>query len=186
MRIQRGGFNFLDPKQATKILKLISRVTPRSALVGGLAMNFYGSPRLTQDLDIVSDRSLPSSPQWSPRTLLTFGGRRYRTREGVSLDVIVRNDAYAELYADALDLAPSTQLGFRIVTPEYLFLMKMASGREKDHSDMMYLLVHRRINAVTTRKLVGRYLGGRFAQDEFDRLMDEAIWLRSRSRGESP
>src|SRR5262245_9177659 len=61
------------------------------ALVGGIAMHFYGSPRLTKDVDVIASAILPMPAE----KRLDFGGARYRIRVGrkrVPLDWIVRND----------------------------------------------------------------------------------------------
>lgn len=61
------------------------------ALVGGVAMYLYGSPRLTKDVDIIASK-IVSLKANAP---LTFGGNNYTIEVGkykVAVDWIVRND----------------------------------------------------------------------------------------------
>jgi hypothetical protein len=67
------------------------------AVAGGLAMHFYGSPRLTKDVDIIASQHLSLTPQHQ----LTFGGSSYTFQIGrykVQVDWIVRNDGYEKYY----------------------------------------------------------------------------------------
>ena len=48
------------------------------ALVGGIAMHFYGSPRLTKDVDVTASDLLPIDSERK----LGFGGARYRVNIG--------------------------------------------------------------------------------------------------------
>jgi hypothetical protein len=45
----------------------------------------------------------------------------------------------------------------------------------------MFLLVHPDLEFKEARKLVHRFLGGKFAVDQFDAALDEAKWRASRS-----
>src|SRR5687768_12359591 len=70
------------------------------ALVGGIAMHFYGSPRLTKDVDVIASDVLPIDAE----RRLGFGGARYRINVGkkkVPLDWIVRNDTVDVFYEKA-------------------------------------------------------------------------------------
>ncbi len=78
-----------------KALKSISKHADKKAipwaLVGGVAMSFYGSPRLTKDVDVIAREVLPLAAERP----LRFGGERYRAKVGkkeVPVDWIVRND----------------------------------------------------------------------------------------------
>src|SRR5437016_9151272 len=61
------------------------------ALVGGIAMHLYGSPRLTKDVDVIASTTLPLVAE----KRLAFGGERYRVevrQRDVPVDWIVRKD----------------------------------------------------------------------------------------------
>ena len=109
------------------------------ALAGGLAMYFYGSPRMTKDVDIIASRHLSLTPQHP----LTFGGSSYSLQVGkytVQIDWIVRNDGYQKYYRAALQDALDLPNGLSIVTPEWLVILKLNAGWQKDYDDIVFLL----------------------------------------------
>ena len=109
------------------------------ALAGGLAMYFYGSPRMTKDVDIIATKHLSLTPQHP----LTFGGSSYLLQVGkyaVQIDWIVRNDGYQKYYRAALQDAIDLPNGLSIVTPEWLVILKLNAGRQKDYDDIVFLL----------------------------------------------
>lgn len=109
------------------------------AVAGGLAMHFYGSPRLTKDVDIIASKHLSLTPQHK----LTFGGSSYTLQIGkytVQVDWIVRNDGYQKYYRAALKEALGLPNGLRVVTPEWLVILKLNAGRQKDLDDIVFLL----------------------------------------------
>lgn len=147
-------------------------------LVGGLAMQFYGSDRLTGDLDFAVDGHIRSLP--ALRTL-SFGGVQSTTSKGVPVDFILRDDDFRPLYEAALNASPVVpRFGCRVVPPAYLVAMKMAAGRGKDVLDLKFLLAQEGlVDLATTRVVVRRYLGP-YAAKELDRLVDEVAWEKSR------
>jgi hypothetical protein len=140
------------------------------ALAGGLAMQHYGSPRLTSDLDLLVDDDY--SAELLDDVLekrLSFGGRRGSV-DDVEVDIIVREDRYNGLYQDALDAARplnSVSRGERclwVVRPEHLAVMKLAAGRPKDEDDLQYLLTaaiegHIPFDVEHAQELADEYLG---------------------------
>src|SRR5215471_13184834 len=83
------------------------------ALVGGIAMHLYGSPRLTNDVDVIASAILPLQPERQ----LGFGGERYRVKLGkrlVPVDWIVRNDTAKKFYESALAEAYKLRSGVPI------------------------------------------------------------------------
>lgn len=109
------------------------------AVAGGLAMYVYGSPRLTKDVDIIASRNLSLTPKHG----LSFGGSSYRLQVGqyeVQIDWIVRNDGYQKYYRAALKDAIELPNGLRIITPEWLAILKINAGRQKDLDDVVFLL----------------------------------------------
>lgn len=122
------------------------------ALVGGIAMHFYGSPRLTKDVDVIASAILPLEAE----RRLGFGGARYRIKVGkkkVPLDWIVRNDTVDVFYAKALSEAYLLSSGLPIVTPEWLVILKYIAGRFRDQQDAVFLLKQK---GLTDRKLIRR------------------------------
>ena len=152
----------------------------RIALLGGAAMSFYGSPRLTGDVDFISDSDLQSINDFDYVTKLSFGGNRYVVPGDVPVDLIVRGDDQTALYEEALDSAEETDEDFLIVSPEYLAAIKFGAQRGKDQDDLLWLLAQ--TDLVDTKKaeaIVRKHLGGSFAAKEFRQAVHEAEW-RSR------
>jgi hypothetical protein len=114
------------------------------AVAGGLAMHLYGSPRLTKDVDIIASEHLSLTPQHR----LTFGGSSYTLQVGkytVQVDWIVRNDGYQKYYWAALKDAIELPNGLRLVTPEWLVILKLNAGRQKDFDDIVFLLKQQKL-----------------------------------------
>lgn len=114
------------------------------AVAGGLAMHLYGSPRLTKNVDIIASEHLSLTPQ----RRLTFGGSSYTLQVGrytVQVDWIVRNDGYQKYYSAALKEAIELPNGLRVVTPEWLVILKLNAGRQKDFDDIVFLLKQQKL-----------------------------------------
>ena len=124
------------------------------ALVGGVAMHLYGSPRLTKDVDVIASAILNLE---SDRNL-GFGGKRYHIKVGkkdVPIDWIVRNDAARKFYEQALKQAHPLKTGLPIVTPEWMIILKYIAGRFKDQQDAVFLL---RQKNLVNRKLIKKHI----------------------------
>jgi hypothetical protein len=109
------------------------------AVAGGLAMHLFGSPRLTKDVGIIASKNLSLTQQHR----LSFGGSSYTFQVGkyaVQVDWIVRTDGYEKYYRAALKDAIGLPNGIRIVTPEWLLILKINAGRQKDLDDIVFLL----------------------------------------------
>lgn len=147
------------------------------ALAGGIALHLYGSPRLTKDVDVVSEGFL----SLKGRHRLTFGGISYEVKVGkktVTVDWIVRSDDYAEYYRQALRDAVELSSGMKVLTPEWLVILKSIAGRPKDRDDAVYLLQKKKtVNRDVIRENVVK-VGGeeawRFAKLRFQDLYDLA------------
>jgi hypothetical protein len=164
----------------SEIVAIAARARVTVLLVGGLAMQHYGSDRLTGDLDFAARKVPKVLPMLGT---LSFGGVQTSTACGVPVNFIVRGDDYADLYQEAILASPVvTELGVRVVLPEYLAAMKMAAGRDKDFLDLKFLLSQEGlVDAAKARVIVRKHLGP-YAAREFDSLVDEAAWQKSRGR----
>lgn len=121
------------------------------AVAGGVAMYLYGSPRLTNNLDIIASDTLPLQSQRE----LGFGGERYAVQAGkyaVQVNWIVRNDGYQKYYRAALRQVVKLPDGVCVVTPAWLVILKYFAGRQKDLDDIVFLLRQRDITSRTTIK----------------------------------
>ena len=129
------------------------------ALVGGVAMYLYGSPRLTKDVDIIASKFV----SLTANAPLTFGGNNYIVEVGkykVAVDWIVRSDGYAKYYRAALAEAVVFPNGMRLISPEWLLILKMFAGRQKDYDDAVFLLKEKNlVNRTKVKEIIVR-VGG--------------------------
>ena len=147
-------------------------------IVGGLAMQFWGSPRLTLDVDLAATEV----PARIDGKGLTFGGVRTKAANGVSVDVIVRDDEWAALYhaaiehAEDVDGAPAP-----VVSPEYLVAMKMVAGRPKDDDDVRFLVLldADAFDMEECEEIVRDFLGA-YAVKELRAIVEEAKWRKDK------
>lgn len=192
-----GRKKLLDPETlisaAAEVAGLAREQGVRVALVGGVAMQLYGSPRLTGDVDFAADDALEGITVSEP---LSFGGVKGETSAAVPVDLIIRADRYRALYEEALlaavrpgelerceaDIAFLLDAGkVDVVLPEYLVAMKVVAARTTDDADVEYLLGSDVIDRKRLFDLVERHLGP-YAVDELARLVDELEWKKSRGR----
>ncbi len=139
------NLDVIDEESASQAIDLISKIAEENridwALVGGLAMNFYGSDRLTKDIDMIATKRLPM-PKEKIVGQLKQGGERYQAdtdKKAVSIDWIIRNDEFKSLFQEALSEAVKID-DLPILTPEWLVILKFIAGRFKDQEDAVYLL----------------------------------------------
>ena len=173
----------LDPvtleNAAAEVGAVAEREGVRVALIGGLALQRYGSDRLTGDIDFAADAVLAGLPGGPA---LSFGGVQTRTPSGVPVDLIVREDDYRALYEEAIAQAVRVPgLPVPLATAEHLAAMKMAAARDRDELDLQFLLRARAVDVARARQIIYRHLGP-FAAQEFDRVVEEVEWKRHRDR----
>ncbi len=119
--------------------KIASENGIECALAGGIAMHIYGFTRATTDVDLIADSDLPLESKKS----LRIGGRSYLIKVGnreVQVDVIVRNDELAAVYKSALAEAVETDVGVKIISSEWMMILKHFAQRAKDKLDLIWLL----------------------------------------------
>lgn len=144
------------------------------AFAGGIAMHIYGYVRATTDVDVIAEELLNLESDKN----LTFGGESYRVEVGnrlITVDWIVRNDEDKKFYSAALANALEIENGVRIVSPEWLAILKHLSGRPKDQLDLIWLLQESDlVNREQLKKNIQQVLGEyatyliRDLQSEFD------------------
>lgn len=160
-----------------KLAEIAERENVEWALAGGIAMHLYGSPRLTKDVDVVSEKFL----SLEGKHRLSFGGISYEVKVGkkiVTIDWIVRSDDYIEYYRQALKDAVKLPDGMKVLTPEWLVILKSIAGRPKDRDDAVFLLKNQgKLNRDLIKENVVK-VGGedawRFAKLRFRELYDLA------------
>jgi hypothetical protein len=137
-------------KTVKKIAETADAESTEWALIGGIAMHLYGSGRLTRDVDLIASRTI-SLPAVRP---LSFGGERYTVKvedRNVAVDWIVRRDNARRFYEIALSEAVLLPNGIKVVTPEWLIILKFIAGRYKDQEDGVFLL--RQTDLVNRRQI---------------------------------
>lgn len=137
----------IDTKTGISAIKKLAAIAEKEnvswALAGGIAMHLYGSPRLTKDVDVISKDFLSIKGE----RRLSFGGISYEIKIGkktVTVDWIVRSDDYADYYRKALEDAIELPNGIKILTPEWLLILKSIAGRPKDRDDAVFLLKNKK------------------------------------------
>jgi len=158
---------------ATEMAEIAREENIPAAVIGGFAMRLYGSIRFTADVDIAA---LEELPDYEYEGTLSFGGNVLRAGNGARVCWVVRDDAYEELYQEAVRMAvPVEGETYNVVQPEHLAAMKLAARRHKDEEDLMFLLMHTDIDVGGTRDIVNEYLGP-YAAEDFDSYVREATW----------
>jgi alpha-beta hydrolase superfamily lysophospholipase len=170
--------NFTDSKElreaASEIAGIAENEQVPAVLVGGTALQFYGSPRFTKDVDFAALAPL----SLKDRGKLSFGGEQLVASNGVHVDWIRRDDDYRDLYEAAVE-DPQPDAPIPIARPEYLLAMKMAADRARDNTDVEWLISSGVANLKKTRSIVKRYLGA-YAAKDFDSIVSEVEWRKSR------
>lgn len=150
------------------------------ALCGGYALQLYGSPRLTGDVDFCADGIVSGLKRGA---WLSFGGQQVVASNGVVVDLIVRDDNYAALYQDALESsvrlrgvkAPVTRL-------EHLLAMKLEAQRDKDLADLSFIVSETKFDLNRARRIVREFVGGEYAVRDLNGMIEQARYHRNRKR----
>lgn len=177
------NLDVLDEDSATQTIEIITRLAKEHntdwALVGGLAMNLYGSDRLTKDIDIIANKLLPVAESQIVGKLKQ-GGERFKTetdKNTVLVDWIIRNDVFKPMFNQALIEAVKIN-EVPVLTPEWLVILKFIAGRFKDQEDAVFLLsreglVDRKLIKEKTIKTAGEIAWG-LAKHGYQRWFDIA------------
>jgi len=154
------NLDVIDEDSASQAVEIITKLAEENnidwALVGGLAMNLYGSDRLTKDIDVIADKLLPMSEKQIVGRLKQ-GGERYNTETDekiVTVDWIIRNDEFKPLFNEALKAAVKIN-DVPVLTPEWLVILKFIAGRFKDQEDAVFLLSR---NGLVNRNLIKEHI----------------------------
>jgi len=154
------NLDVIDEDSASQAVEIITKLAEENnidwALVGGLAMNLYGSDRLTKDIDVIADKLLPMSEKQIVGRLKQ-GGERFNTETDekiVTVDWIIRNDEFKPLFNEALKAAVKIN-DVPVLTPEWLVILKFIDGRFKDQEDAVFLLSR---NGLVNRNLIKEHI----------------------------
>ncbi len=140
-------------------------------------MHLYGFTRATTDVDMIASALLG----WQVKDTLSFGGETYAATAGqreIELDWIVRNDFFQEFYETALSDAVETEENLKVVSPEWMVILKYVSGRGKDQIDLLWLLQQPGlVDREVVRRLMNMVMGEKAAAlplRELERLFLQA------------
>ncbi len=173
-------------KAARKVADIAGENNIEIALAGGIAMHIYGFTRATTDVDMLAQSVLPLTAKRE----IDFGGEGYEIEvdeRNIPVDVIVRDDKLAKIYKAALTQAKMTDLGIKIVSPEWLVVMKHFSPRAKDKIDLTWLLQE---EGLVDRKMIEENLTNAIGDDaafyvvaDLGSDYDYADFLKVREKG---
>lgn len=183
MTDRRTKIKFLNPADIEEAIAELAEISAKAGidtvLVGGVAMSVYGSDRLTKDVDVACrDECLPGMKRLKE---LPFGGISARSPSGHPVDIIVRDDAYRDLYEAAILNARDEGLALPVASPEYLAALKMAAARDKDMLDLETLFRLGVLDMEKARAVIRQHLG-EYAAREWDSLISEFEWKSSREK----
>jgi predicted nucleotidyltransferase len=132
--------------------EFLSKNGIRYAVIGGLAVQFWGEPRLTVDVDIAIASNLESGSDELVRLITTHFESRTKepfefakrarmilvsTRDGIDVDISLALPGYEdEMFARAIDLEIEPGKSIRICSAEDLIIHKAVAGRPQDISDI--------------------------------------------------
>lgn len=163
--------HLLSPKEIDQTVgDLIEAASLQSsmkfAIAGDVALQAFGYPMPTDDVDALADRTFGDQPYFEFYMPLSFGGKVYVSRQNeVKLDIIVRDDAYKPLYEEALEHRIEYG-GVPILSPEYMGVVKFSAKRPKDLTALAWLLgVPGLVDSEKAGAIVHRTLGGQHALD---------------------
>ncbi len=145
--------NSISTKTGLKVAEIVTKIADKEsvewAIEGGLAMHLYGFDRSTKDVDFIASGKL----SLAVKRRLNFGGERYEIKTGkktVAVDWILRRDDYKDFYRQALEDMTEIR-DWKILTPEWLVILKYIAGRAKDRLDLLWLLQQK---GLVSRKIV--------------------------------
>lgn len=130
----------------------------RFCIIGALAVQRWGEPRLTQDVDLTVVTGFGAEPQYVAELLQRFRGRIPTAREfaiakrvllllssgGIPIDVALGALPYEErVVARASPYAIQESVALTTCSAEDLVVLKVFAGREKDWLDVEGVVVRR-------------------------------------------
>ena len=155
----------------------VSIEQPKVALVGGLAMQLYGSTRLTADIDVVVHDAYEVPPKAELLNIGCFSTKHAKstwTSSSVTMTGRVSTKKPASEQRPCPRRIPHV-LGRDFRTPP----RHEDGGRSKDELDARYLALMPGLNHAKAKAIIREHLG-RYAVDDLKRLIEEAKWRRGR------
>lgn len=143
------------------------------ALIGGVALDAWGVPRATKDVDFAVPygkaeevAKLLEAPSLQTRPLRIGGVALRDAVRNLRIDFIDRRFYFGPLFreaiAEAAEAARKVRVGERdvpLVSLEYLLAMKLVSGEDKDDIDAGRILRLKMLDYKKAREIIERHLG---------------------------
>jgi len=146
---------------AAEITRFLDTHNVPHFIIGGLALQHWGEPRMTRDIDIIVLVASEQLASFVDAVLERFNARSPDTRafalqhrvvliqtdQGVPIDISLGIPGYEE---EALKRA--VQVNFpevgmlRLIGPEDMIIHKCVAGRPRDLEDVMGILIQNRLN----------------------------------------
>ena len=129
-------------------------------IIGGLALQHWGEPRLTRDVDITVLVASEELESFVDEVLSRFGPRipdarefalrhrvlLVRARNGVPIDISLGIPGYEEeAFERAVEIKFPEVGKLRLIGPEDLIIHKCVAGRPRDVEDVVGILVRQRL-----------------------------------------
>ena len=168
------------------LLKLLARELDRAQIpymiIGGQAVQLYGEPRMTRDIDLTLGldskgldrvlrvcgacelKPLPAAPAEFVRETMVLPALEERT--GIRVDFVF---SFTDYERQAIDRSRPVEIGgvsVRFAAAEDIVIHKLVAGRPRDLEDVRSIVVK---NPGLDRAYVEEWLGG------FDRALDRDI-----------
>jgi len=171
---------FLGPEQIEGALDEVAELADHSgaqvALIGGVALQLYGSDRMTKDIDFVGDVEFEGLIEPGR---VGIGGFKGKTSNGVQVDVLIGGD-YPSLRTATLENAEEVAgLPVRVARLEHILALKLVAGRQKDELDIKTMLMLGNADLELTREIIGEHVG-KYAVGDFDSFVIEVAWRQKR------
>lgn len=169
-----GAVEAFDPAPSVAAAaEALAAVSAPFALIGGLALEAWGIPRATKDVDLAvpvgsaeaaAERLRSATTEIRP---LRIGGVAVReAARGLRIDLVDRRIHFGRLFAEAIAEASAADRKARVggidvplVSLEHLLAMKMVSGEPKDDVDARRILQLEALDYPKAREVVEHHLG---------------------------
>jgi hypothetical protein len=144
---------------ALEVQQFLRSSGERFCFIGGIALQRWGEPRFTRDVDLTLLCQLGSEEHSVDRVLSGFGARiegarsfalanrvlLVQTKSGIPIDVALGGLPYEERCVDrASEFDFGTGLRLLTCSSEDLVIMKAFAGRQRDWADIESILVRQR------------------------------------------
>lgn len=159
---------------AWELHSFFTRIGTPYAIIGGFAVQWWGEPRLTKDIDLTAETPLDDPEQFILQIIDTFAPRiddavafARRTRvilvrasNGCPVDISMGLPGYEEeVMQRAVDVELESGKKVRLCSPEDLIIHKAIAGRPQDVRDIEAIIYRQRqhLDVATIRRWLNAF-----------------------------